>query len=228
MSKVAQDSLYITLQYLRTVEKQNKYHWGLFASGSSPPSGHLLHASDTDRAALDLYQEVRRVRNPLNSRTMVVVLKIADSPGLEALKSCASSVHLMDPNYLPQGESRWTCRVWVKELMTSLHRNRYIELPSGVDTIEQLCQNVADHYLGFKGIPKLFNDLSWMNRSSSGGATLLGTNTRSGDGRYYGSSPMDIDPTTRPYYGSSPMVIDSTGDRYYGPSPMVTETHYYR
>lgn len=25
MSKVAQDSLYITLQYLRTVEKQNKY-----------------------------------------------------------------------------------------------------------------------------------------------------------------------------------------------------------
>ncbi|KAL7627722.1 hypothetical protein AAE478_001917 [Parahypoxylon ruwenzoriense] len=187
---------------------ESTYHWGLFASGDSPPSGFLLHATDTGREALDLYQEVRRVSDPRKSGTLVVVLKIANSPGLDALNRCASSIRLMDPRYLPQGESRWTCRVWIKEVLNSLHRNRYIHLPSGVDTIEQWCEYAADRHIQYKGMARVINDLTWMTTGSPSRATLSDADARGDDGRYYGSSPM---------------VIDSTGGRYYGPSPMVTE-----
>ncbi|KAI0840597.1 hypothetical protein F5Y06DRAFT_263136 [Hypoxylon sp. FL0890] len=223
----SKDCLYITLQHLRTVGGQNKYHWALFTSEDSPPSGILLHATDANRKPLDLYSEVRRVSDPLRSGSMVVILKITDSPGLNALKKCASSIRLMDPAYLPRGESRWTCRVWVKEVLNSLHKNGYIELPSGIDAIEEWCQYVADRHIHFKGRAKIFNDLSWMSTDSSSRDTLSDADARGTGGRYYGPSPMVIDSTSRPYYGPSPMAIDSTGGRYYGPSPMVTETHHY-
>lgn len=81
---------------------------------------------------MDLRLEERQNAEPARSSTMVVVLKIADSPGIDILRQCAASVHLMDPRYLPQGENEWTCRVWVKEVLNSLHKYRYIELPMDV------------------------------------------------------------------------------------------------
>ncbi|KAI0843960.1 hypothetical protein F5Y00DRAFT_249814 [Daldinia vernicosa] len=226
MSEIYKENLFITLQFLRNVNGQNKYHWGLFLSGSSPPAGILMHATDTNRAALDLYLEERRVSNPLRSGTMVVVLKIADAPSLDTLRKCASSIHLMDPRYLPRGEDRWTCRVWVKEMLKSLHKHRCISLPADVDVIEQYCQYMADSHLQYKGDARVFNDLNWVragSSSSSSKATLSEADARGG-GRYYGPSPMNIDSTGGRYYGSSPMVIDSTTKRYYGPSPMDTRT----
>ncbi|KAI1460435.1 hypothetical protein F4805DRAFT_454857 [Annulohypoxylon moriforme] len=200
--KIPEDTLYITLQHIYTVGGRNKYHWGLFMSGNSSDDRYLLHATDYGREALDLYQEVRKVSNPLRSISMVVVLKVANSPGIDALRACAASIHLMDPAYLPRGEPRWTY------------------------AIEEWCQYTADAHLPFKGKAKLFNDLSWTTTGGSKETKSSTATKRATGGRYYGPSPMDID-STGGYYGSSPMVIDSTGptstQRYYGPSPMVTE-----
>lgn len=91
-----------------------------------------MHATVAGRGPLDLYQEVRRVRDPQASRTMVVVLKIANSPGMDAVESCTDSVRLMDDRHLPSGERQWTCRVWVKEILKALHRTGYIRLPADV------------------------------------------------------------------------------------------------
>ncbi len=104
--------------------------WGLYTSGSRPPAGHLVHATDAGRAALDLYEDVRPVSNPLRSGTMVVVLRIAHSPGMDAIEFCAKTVCLMDRRYLPSGESQWTCRVWVKEVLGALQKLGYFQLPS--------------------------------------------------------------------------------------------------
>lgn len=81
---------------------------------------------------MDLYQEIRSVSNPLLSRSMVVILRIANSPGMQVLRQCASSIGLMDPRFLPREERRWTCRVWVKQFLLALHNRRYVELPSSI------------------------------------------------------------------------------------------------
>ncbi|KAK4466048.1 hypothetical protein QBC42DRAFT_259892 [Cladorrhinum samala] len=230
-TSIQKNSVYITLQYLRTVEGKNKYHWGIFNSGSTPPKGHLVHATDAGRRALDLYQEVRPVSNPLKSGSMVVVLKIAQSLSIEALDQCARSVRLMDPKYLPRGERQWTCRVWVKEVLGVLHQNKYISLPADLNTIERFCEYTADANIQYMGRAIVFNDLSWMSTQPPSRNTLSQNDAldpRRGGRSAYGSSPMDIDSTGRragsSAYGSSPMDIDSTGRRVgrstHGSSPM--------
>ncbi|KAF5131025.1 hypothetical protein E5D57_007374 [Metarhizium anisopliae] len=101
-------TLDITLQYLRTVDKVNKYDWPLYATSRAPPSGYLLHAMDTGRTVLDLYKEVRKVSDPRKSKSLVVCLTIANAPSIQALGRTVLSVRLMDRNYLPRGEAQWT------------------------------------------------------------------------------------------------------------------------
>ncbi|KAJ8453737.1 hypothetical protein ONZ51_g13430 [Trametes cubensis] len=127
-------SLYITLNFLRRENGVNKYHWGLFATDGTPPAGTLYHATDVGHQPLELFKEVRQIRNPQTSKTMVVVLRVTSTPGTQNLDyfSSASFVHLMDRRYLPQGEQYWTCRVWVKEVLKTLHNNRRIVLPANV------------------------------------------------------------------------------------------------
>jgi hypothetical protein len=193
------NNLYITLQYLRTTNNINKYHWALYATGPSPPKGYLLHATDEGRQPLDLYYAPRSVSNPMKSKTMVACLKIASSPDPKALDAVAKSIHLMDRRYLPANEPQWTCRVWVKELLSKLHDKRYIVLPMGVDGIERYCQDTADGYIRYMGNAKVINDTRWLT-----GQTM----------------PMDVDSTG--YYGSSAMDTETGG--YYGSSAMDTRT----
>ncbi len=79
---------------------------------------------------MDLYQEIREVEDGMISRSLTVYLRICDSPELDAVKNCASSVHLIGPSYLPEGEPRWTCRVWVKEVLGLLERDDHLQAPS--------------------------------------------------------------------------------------------------
>lgn len=60
---------------------------------------------------------------------MIVCLKIADAPSSSAIDRCVSRVPLMDRRQLPGNERQWTCRVWVKEALNSLHNNGIIKLP---------------------------------------------------------------------------------------------------
>ncbi|KAK3386431.1 hypothetical protein B0H63DRAFT_520533 [Podospora didyma] len=150
----------------------------------------------TRKAALDLYYEKRKVSNPFASKTMIVLLKIADSPGFAAIDYCSQLVSLMDPRYLPKGERQWTCRVWVKEVLASLHENSYIQLP--IDLIKM------------KGArPVVRNDLRWT------GLTNMHTTLREIE-PYYGPSPMDTETSTSRYYGNKPMDVDTY---YYQSSP---------
>ncbi|KAG4222453.1 hypothetical protein PC116_g29073 [Phytophthora cactorum] len=77
---------------------------------------------------MDLQVEERQKWNPLQSSSAIVILKIANSPGMDILRQYAGSIRLMDPRYLPHGEPEWTCRVWLKEVLKSLHNDRYITL----------------------------------------------------------------------------------------------------
>ncbi|KAI0449741.1 hypothetical protein F5B21DRAFT_493395 [Xylaria acuta] len=236
------DSLYITLQYLRTVNRQHKYHWALYVTEKEAPAGFLVHATDAGRQALDLYKEVRQVKNPLRSKSMVVVLKIGSSVSLRALDAYASSVHLMDPRYLPRGEVQWTCRVWVKEVLHLLHNAQLITLPCNLSSLEESCLARADRHLPNLGKTpaKIFESSEWASKKELDSADNRYTASGRAAGycrpspmavdstsrQYYGSSLMAIDSTSERYYGSSPMQVDTTGrGRYYGPSPMITETH---
>ncbi|KAH9897350.1 hypothetical protein F4778DRAFT_782938 [Xylariomycetidae sp. FL2044] len=248
LDKSRDNCLYITLQYLRTVNKELKFHWGLYNT-TSAPRGFLIHATDANRGPLDLYQEIREVSNPRRSISLVVCLKIADSPGIDALEYCASQVRLMDPRFIPRGERQWTCRVWVKEILLVLHNNGYLRLPAG---LERCCLRAGNHLIEYMGNARVFNDLSWMSLpptvapnpltrttpmevdSTGGGGRYTGPkpmdidSTGGGGGRYFGPKPMVIDSTGGggSYHGQKPMVIGSTGggDRYYGSKPMVIDS----
>ncbi|KAK3375655.1 hypothetical protein B0T24DRAFT_525298 [Lasiosphaeria ovina] len=219
---IQDNTLYITLQYLRTVEGQRKYV--THPSGNkvlkvTAPAGVLAHATDVDRAPLDLYTQVRPVSNPLASGTLVVVLKIARSPGRDALEFCANidNVGLMDPRRLPPGEIQWTCRVWVKEVLKVLQKKGYIQFSADVDAIEHCCQRVADENIQFMGSAKVFNHLGWLEPPDSSRDTLMESDAMVPRGRsYYGPSPMDIDLSGGYYTGSKPMIIDSSGGSYWG------------
>lgn len=89
----------------------------------------MFHATDAGRRPMDLYYEHRPTRDPTKSATMVVSLKIAHAPPVHVLKHYAAAVRLMDLRYLPRDEVRWSCRVWVKELLKVLSRDGHISLP---------------------------------------------------------------------------------------------------
>ncbi|KAK0704499.1 hypothetical protein B0H67DRAFT_591538 [Lasiosphaeris hirsuta] len=215
-----ENTLYITLQYLRTVQGVRKYHWALYCTGSTPPAGYLVHATDTNRAPLDLYKDVRRVSDPRRSGSLVVVLKISHSPGIDAIEFCADAVRLMDRRHLPSGESQWTCRVWVKEVLATLRRKGYIRFPADLDTIEERCQDMADRNIAFMGNARIFNDLSWIDSDDHSRDSLMEIDALQpagrGSTRHYGPSPMVIDSTGSRYYSSKPMIIDSSSGCYYG------------
>ncbi|KAI0007109.1 hypothetical protein F4779DRAFT_593363 [Xylariaceae sp. FL0662B] len=233
-------NLYITLQYLRTVDEVNKYHWGLFATNDTPPQGALYHATDIGRAPLDLYYETKKVSDPAKSKTMIVCLKIADAPVHSAIDSIAERVPLMNRSKLPSDERQWTCRVWVKETLGYLHRAKILRLPASLDVIEDSCQYTADRWLPLviatqKGVrrkraPMVYNDLTWLSerRSVPAPMRIEQDGYHAARQRFYGPKPMAIDSThaTQPrYYGPKPMDIDSTKatqPRYYGPKPMDT------
>jgi hypothetical protein len=106
-----------------------KQRWGLYNTGSSPPSGHFLSVIDANPPIMDLRMELRDVKTPTKAPRMVVCLKIANSPGLTALHSAASAVRLMVIDQLPAGEHQWNSRVWVKEVLSVLAKRGCIQLP---------------------------------------------------------------------------------------------------
>ncbi|TVY34923.1 hypothetical protein LOCC1_G006403, partial [Lachnellula occidentalis] len=224
-------SIYITLQYLRTDSNgQNKYHWGLYATGDSPPKGILFHASDEGRRPLDLFYERRNVSNPLRSRSMVVVLKIGDVSSASAIDRSVSRVPLMSRSRLPPGEPQWTCRVYVKQALEALNQDRILRLPASVNQLERACLAAADSYLVRKNAqsqqePGVHNNLAWIGTTSRTTPMELDSvqrypslmevdsTGRYGSSRLYGSQ-MEVDSTGR--YGSSrsygsQMEVDSTG-----------------
>ncbi|CAH0045736.1 unnamed protein product [Clonostachys solani] len=225
--------LYITMQWLRKVNGVNKYHWGLFLATGEPPNGQLLHATDLNRQPLDLRLEIRKVKDPRKSRTLVTCLQISTLRSMEIMEACAKSVRLMNPRHVPFGEMRWTCRVWVKEVLLTLDNGGYIKLPMTVDSLEGYCQAAADSHLDRIGNAWIYNDTRWL---SSPPPQKPSTNQSS----YYGPSEMVIDSTRdrrdprssqshssgQQYFGPKPMITEASTQRYYGPKPMITETSY--
>ncbi|KAM0740278.1 hypothetical protein ACQRIT_005462 [Beauveria bassiana] len=232
-------TVYITLQYLRTINEQNKYHWGLYVTENRVPEGTLFHATDRGRRALDLYVEFRTVSDPMRSKTMTACLVLCRAPSIDTIKSIAAQIPLMDPRHIPRGEVQWTCRVWVKELLSGLQRHQVIKLPGTIENIEHHAVRAADT-LRDQGATRLINELQWILPPPQ----AMGNNTPV---RYYRSSPMDTEVEYGGdrrhghggrYYGPSPMetevhhpvmhrpgAIEVRRERYYGPSPMETETH---
>ncbi|KAL2176139.1 uncharacterized protein P884DRAFT_245810 [Thermothelomyces heterothallicus CBS 202.75] len=238
------NSLYITMQYLRTVNRVNQFHWALYATENEPPSGYLIHATNANRSPPDLYSEFRSVSDPRKSRSMLVFLKIAKSPGLDALRYAASAVRLTDKRALPPGEPRWTCRVWVKEVLRVMEENQFIKLPMSIDALEERCLYMGDKHIPDIGNAPMYNDLRWVSSNTGARKALIDPSepmdtepayptyhSEPPAGRYYGPKPMITDPAGR-YYGPKPMVTEPAhssqpvSERYYGPKPMVTDTYY--
>lgn len=123
-------SLFITLRHESTKFAIRNYRWALYCTGSAPPSGFLLQVAPWAERPLELYREVLQIVEPRASRTLVAVLRISRSPGLEVLESCANSIGPMDPSNLPAGEPRWTSVLWVREMLRALQNNGHINLPA--------------------------------------------------------------------------------------------------
>lgn len=89
-----------------------------------------MHATNKGRQPLDLYLGMRAVNSLTKVNRMIVALKIAHAPDVQDLKALAQRVPLMDKQSLPENESQWTSRVWVKEMLNLLHEQGKIILPA--------------------------------------------------------------------------------------------------
>ncbi|KEY64698.1 hypothetical protein S7711_02897 [Stachybotrys chartarum IBT 7711] len=218
--------LYITLQYLRTVGKELKFHWGIYVASSNAPKGWLIHATDEGRSALDLYYECRSVKDPQRSKSMAVCLGVAASPSMDVLLACAQSIPLMDPRQIPRGEQQWTCRVFIKEFLNLMHVQGHVKLPGSIDTIEARCRAAADCHRFYIGSAKIFSNLEWMDpkfaerKEKEARELQLIDRTSSRGGLLLREIP-EAHATSYPYYGPSPMNIDSTGGK---PVSMIPRT----
>jgi hypothetical protein len=121
-------------------------HWGFIqttakpANGSQP--GRLYHATDAGRQPLDLYPQGADLANPVKSRTMAVCLQVGRVKGGDPFKALdavtdLAVVPLMDVPKLKlvfSNETQWTCRVWVKAVLSVLRdRNMIDAFPLGGD-----------------------------------------------------------------------------------------------
>ncbi|KAL2173891.1 uncharacterized protein P884DRAFT_316936 [Thermothelomyces heterothallicus CBS 202.75] len=194
--KFEPNTLYLTLNYLRTDGNENRYHWGLFATGNPASGGTLFHATDFDRTNriwLDhLIYENRTVSDPTTSSTMVVVLKICN------LSSTAVQLdhHIREVEPLalrvppPVSEPQWTCRVWVKYILDQLCGRKVISLSSDTNTIERQALMAANANIVHKGDAKVINKVSdWLSAMDvdSSGAPPRGGSAPSRGGSAAGS-----------------------------------------
>ncbi|KAL7278132.1 hypothetical protein PYCCODRAFT_1469456 [Trametes coccinea BRFM310] len=219
--------LYICMYSLPTIAGRKRFHWSLVstAASESPSWCRMYHATDFNRHPMDLYREIRDLNDdPRASRSMLVIMKISSSPGEVAMELFSSYqwVPLMDQKRIPWGEERWTCRVWVKEVLKVLQAQNQIRLPSDIESIERWCMETASRNVHRKGRAKLFNDFSWLTVDGQAQNAASTSNRRGAQ-----STTMEIDSTAgRPYYGTGPkpMIIDSTGrGDHTGSKPMVVD-----
>ncbi|KAK3306158.1 uncharacterized protein B0T15DRAFT_219257 [Chaetomium strumarium] len=165
---ISPNTLYITLQYLQGANNNVEFHWGLYITDRSAPNGHFLSVIDANPPIMDLRMELREIENPTKAPRMVVCLKIATSPGLTALHSAASAVRLMENEHLPDGEHQWNSRVWVKEVLSALAKRGYIQMPWGLEQVEQNCLYTAKENIQSAGRPVVYNELAWLTRKVDG------------------------------------------------------------
>lgn len=59
-------------------------------------------------------------------------LKVAYVPDSRGLIKAISAIPIMDEGALPTGEKRWTSRLWVREVLGKLQKERLISLPVGI------------------------------------------------------------------------------------------------
>jgi hypothetical protein len=62
---------------------------------------------------------------------MAVCLMVHKSPGYNALARCSKAVPFKNGRPAPP-ETKWTCRVWVKQVLTMLHAEKQIMLSVSV------------------------------------------------------------------------------------------------
>ncbi|KAL2020646.1 hypothetical protein VTK56DRAFT_8136 [Thermocarpiscus australiensis] len=170
-STLASNTLYLTLNYHANDGRENKYHWGLFVTDSSTSGGTLHHATNrgagTGRLLNRFFYDNRSVQNPTSSSTMVVLLKICDlsSTAVQYMEDYIQREEPLGKRMRPPaGESDWTCRVWVKQVLNQLRSIGLISFPSDTNTIERQAIRTANKNIGYMGNARVINDVqSWLS-----------------------------------------------------------------
>ncbi|KAI1363490.1 hypothetical protein F5Y08DRAFT_340560 [Xylaria arbuscula] len=204
LATFSNDSLYITLQYQGDVNGPNEYHWGFYLTEKNAPKGYYIHATDADREYLQLKQVVSTVSNPLKSMSIVVVLYIRGPITLKTLKDHASSVPLMDSQWLLIMSLDGLLEYGLKKCLMSLIKPKLLRCHAASvsdnlkDNIEDNCRATANRYLPCLGKQpaRVFENQTWVRPIPQKGIEQ----TAASETVTHYASAMDID---EPNYDSS-------------------------
>ena len=138
------NSIYI---FLRSRGALPGFHWGIFIPTASP-LGHIWHATDNQGGwRLEHHVEIDEVPFSIG---LVLCQKIgtADADKFEMCYDVLNAVGA-DGTPSPHTGEAFSCRVWVKDAMLALHKNRIIVLPGEADEVEAYVLAAANRGRGY-------------------------------------------------------------------------------
>lgn len=112
---------------------QPGFHWGIFMPTASP-DGHVWHATNREGG---WKLEHKTSANIPFSMSLVLAYKIG-TVNQSAQKNCLDILNRVDASGLSSRSTgeEFSCRVWVKDAIITLHNNHIIVLNETVDAIE--------------------------------------------------------------------------------------------
>ena len=119
------------------------FHWGIFIP-TNTPHGYLWHASNKEGG---WHLKYGTSSNVPFSMSLLLAHKIG-TVNSETWETCCNTLNLIPCSGQPSlhtGE-QFSCRVWVKDAILELQKNKVIDLPEAISQIETELMNRASSF----------------------------------------------------------------------------------
>lgn len=119
------------------------FHWGIFIPTASP-DGYLWHATNREGG---WKLEHKKSSNVPFSLSLLLAHKIG-SVSESDLQPCVDVLNGVpgDGRPSPNTDEKFDCRIWVKDAIIALEKNKIITLKEPLSSIETYLVNTARHY----------------------------------------------------------------------------------
>ncbi|KAG6114303.1 hypothetical protein E4U13_003417 [Claviceps humidiphila] len=154
-------SIYLTLNARRRPET---YHWGLILT--DPDMNAAFHHANNLYGSWK-YEE--KVAKPDQSTTLTVLVLVGRTKNHPRIMEVIRGIPADGSPSKRTGES-FTCRIWVKDVLVSLHECGEIVLPGTIDELENMA---LEQGLRYRRVAGDSGGATVINETSSQGATAI-------------------------------------------------------
>ncbi|KAG6087468.1 hypothetical protein E4U15_007826 [Claviceps sp. LM218 group G6] len=165
-------SIYVTLNIRK---RAGTYHWGLILT--DPEMNAAFHHANNLHG---LWKYEEKVAKPDQSTTLIVLVLVGKTKNHTRIMEVIRGIPADGSPSIRTGES-FTCRIWVKDVLVSLHESGEIVLQKDVDELEEMVMKKGLQYTPFTKSGRgatIIKEISSqgataINKPSSQGATII-------------------------------------------------------